>query len=192
MSSPEQLRGGPEHTEQLSEAAAEQAEKIRQKYEQAGEHITDNEHRASAERVKVEALFSKERSAGEQKTGGEPSGVAKAKTKMVSKETKKVAYQKTMTHIQSEMNPVSRNFSKIIHTPAIEKTSDFIGNTVARPHAILAGSFTAFLLTLSLYTLARTMGFALSGFEMIGSFIIGWILGITFDFLRVMVTGRTR
>jgi hypothetical protein len=34
------------------------------------------------------------------------------------------------------------------------------------------------------------MGYPLSGFETIGAFALGWMLGIVFDFFKVMVTGR--
>lgn len=189
MPSPEQLSGSHERgVEQSSEAAAEQSEKLRARHEKAGEHLDDSEARTSQERANIESLFSKEQSAGEKKSGGEPGA---SKVKVISKSHKKLAYKQTMKHIQDEMPPVSRVFSKVIHNVAVEKTSDAVGKTIARPNAILAGSFTAFVLTLAVYTLARTMGFPLSGFEMIGAFIIGWVLGILYDFFRVMITGKT-
>jgi hypothetical protein len=43
---------------------------------------------------------------------------------------------------------------------------------------------------LALYVFAKTLGFTLSGFETIGAFVIGWIIGILFDFLRAMITGK--
>lgn len=192
MAGPEQLNETHEHSlEQAAEAAAEQSEKLRAKHEKSGEVLDDGESRASAERATVESLFSKEQSAGERKQGGEPSAVTKKAAKPHSKTQKKLAYKQTMRHIQSEMPPTSRVFSKVIHSPIVESTSDVIGKTVARPNAVLAGSFTAFVVTLGLYSLAQYIGFPLSGFEMIGAFIVGWIIGILFDFLRVMATGKT-
>ena len=191
MADPEHLSETREHSlEHAAEAAAEQSEKLRAKHEKSGEAYDDSETRTSKERANVESLFSKEQSAGERKQAGEPSAPKKS-TKSHTKTQKKLAYKETMKHVQAEMSPASRTFSKIIHSPAVETTSDVVGKTIARPNAILAGGFTAFVVTLGLYWLAQYMGFPLSGFEMIGAFIVGWVAGVLFDFLRVMVTGKT-
>lgn len=103
----------------------------------------------------------------------------------------KASYKKTMKETQAQMKPAERSFSKVIHTPVVEKTSEALGSTVARPNAILAGSATAFLFTLGLYLFAKYYGYPLSGSETIAAFVLGWIVGLLFDYLRVMVTGRT-
>jgi hypothetical protein len=102
----------------------------------------------------------------------------------------KASYKKTMKETQDHMKPAQRSFSKVIHNPAVEKTSEVVGSTVARPNAILAGSVTAFLFTLGIYLFAKYYGYPLSGFETIAAFILGWAVGLLFDYLRVMVTGR--
>lgn len=103
---------------------------------------------------------------------------------------RKIAYREIMSETQSQLSPASRTFSKIIHNPVIEKVSETVGKTVARPNAILAGSVSAFIIVLATYLVARYFGYQLSGFETIGAFIFGWILGIGFDFLKIMITGR--
>ena len=102
----------------------------------------------------------------------------------------KASYKKTMMETQSQMKPAERAFSKVIHNPAIEKTSEVVGGTVARPNAIVAGSFTALLFTLGFYLVAKYYGYPLSGSETIAAFIIGWAVGLLFDYLRVMITGK--
>lgn len=102
----------------------------------------------------------------------------------------KASYKKTMKETQEQMKPAQRTFSKVIHNPAVEKTSEAVGSTVARPNAILAGSLTAFLLTLGIYLVAKYYGYPLSGFETIAAFIIGWAVGLLFDYLRVMISGK--
>jgi len=94
-----------------------------------------------------------------------------------------------MKHVQSELPASSRMYSNIIHNKVIEKMSDIVGNTIARPNAILLGAVVAFVLTLLTYTVAKTIGYALSGFETIAAFIIGWLIGIIYDYLRVLITG---
>ena len=112
------------------------------------------------------------------------------KRSSISKKQRENSYKQTMNHIQNVLPPNSRVFSKIIHNKVIEKTSDIVGNTIARPNAILAGAFVAFILTLLTYTVAKTIGYALSGFETIAAFIIGWIIGIIYDYFRVLFTNR--
>jgi len=100
------------------------------------------------------------------------------------------SYDQTMHHVQNELPKSSRSFSRIIHNKTVEKTSEVLGSTIARPNAILAGAIVAFILTLLTYTVAKTIGYALSGFETIAAFIIGWIIGIIYDYLRVLFTGK--
>jgi hypothetical protein len=95
-----------------------------------------------------------------------------------------------MSQVQKELPASNRAFSKIIHNSFVEKTSDVIGDTVARPNALFAGAFVAFVLTILTYTIAKTIGYSLSGFETIAAFIIGWIIGITYDYLRILITGK--
>lgn len=171
------------------EAAAEQAEKLRDHFEKAGE-LSPDKKEAEVEKARVEAseaLMNKEAGGAEKKQATQGSGPA---IRRVTKKEKDKVFQETMSHVRSHLNAPERALSKFIHNRTVEKTSDVVGATVARPNAILAGSLCAFLLTGAVYILARTFGYPLSGFETIGSFIIGFVLGILFDFFRVMITGR--
>ena len=94
-----------------------------------------------------------------------------------------------METVQSQLPKSSRAFSKVIHNPTVEKVSEVTGRTVARPNAILSGSMAAFVLTLAIYTLAKINGYPLSGFETIATFIIGWLAGMLFDYIRIGIKG---
>jgi len=106
-----------------------------------------------------------------------------------TKAAREAVFKKEMKHVQSELPPASRAFSKLIHNKAVEKTSEAVGATVARPNAILYGSLFAFILTSAVYFWARQYGHALSGFETIAAFIVGWLVGLIVDYVRIMVTG---
>ena len=99
-------------------------------------------------------------------------------------------FARTMKSVQGELPLAQKAFSKIIHHKAIEQTSDILGATIARPNALLAGSVGAFSLTLGIYIFAKTAGYSLSGFEPIAAFLIGWVAGLLFDYIRVMITGK--
>lgn len=100
------------------------------------------------------------------------------------------SYNRTLKHVQSELPLSSRLFSKFTHNKIVEKTSDIIGSTLARPNSMLSGAIFAFIFTLATYTVAKTTGYALSGFETIASFIAGWASGVIFDYLRILFTGK--
>jgi len=108
----------------------------------------------------------------------------------ICKKQKEASYMQIMSHVQNELNPGNRIFSKLIHNKMIEKTSDVIGNTIARPNALLLGSFFAFIFSLLAYTVSKKIGYSMSGFETIASFIFGWSMGIIFDYLKVLFTGK--
>ena len=106
------------------------------------------------------------------------------------KKAKDASFNLKMKEVQSQMSTPSRTFSKVIHNKAVEKTSEVVGATVARPNAFLAGAISSFIFTLAIYLVAKHYGYPLSGFETIGAFIVGWLVGILFDYLRIMITGK--
>lgn len=187
MNSPEQLRGAESNVE-TQNAAAERSEQLKDRLEKAGEQSPEaHTERIESARKDAKEVFAKE--AGKEHKGAEPSGSAGA-VRRVTKLEKSASYKKTMTIIRAEMNAPSRTFSKIIHTPFVEKSSEVLGSSLARPNAVLAGSFTSLVLVMGIYVVARTFGYRLSGFETIGAFVLGWILGIIFDYVKVMATGK--
>lgn len=189
MSSPEQLKGGAENTVEVQNAAAERAEKLKQNIESGAELDPRQRAQEVAEaraEANKEALMSKESGSAESRKASEPGF---SPTKSTSKKQKKATYKQTMKTVQGQMNAPSRAFSRIIHNPVIEKTSEFIGSTVARPNAIASGAVFAIIVMSGVYLVARTYGYILSGFETIGAFMAGWVLGILYDYMRAMVTG---
>lgn len=173
-----------------SEAAAEQAEKLRNlesSAESSPEHNRDSE--AHAARKSAEAIFAKE-AGREHRSGGEPTASPTVIRKITKKE-KERAYKQTLTRVQSEMSTPRRAFSKVIHAPIVERSSEIIGSTVARPNALLLGSVVAFIVLSVMYVVGRQYGYHLSGFEMIGSYVLGWVIGLSIDYVRILATGKT-
>lgn len=102
------------------------------------------------------------------------------------------SFNKTMSRVQKDMDPASRTFSKVIHNPVVDKVSNAVGNTVARPNIILAGALGALILGSALYMIAKNFGYVLSGFEAIGAFALGWAVGAIIEFARVGLSGGTK
>ncbi|MDB5163360.1 MAG: hypothetical protein JWO54_46 [Candidatus Saccharibacteria bacterium] len=190
----EQLPQSPERSPN-QEPSPEQVE-IYRNAETAVERQAEKAKVANGEKTveaaKIEALkeaVSVEAGSAEKKK--KESGAAAGRRHGVpsTKETN-ASYKQHVEHFQAELPPVQRSFSKLIHNPMVEKTSEAVGSTVARPNAILAGAMVAFFLVLAVYLTAKHFGYVLSGFETIGAFIVGWVLGILYDFFRVMITGK--
>ncbi|MGB4761753.1 MAG: hypothetical protein WBP12_00155 [Candidatus Saccharimonas sp.] len=109
-----------------------------------------------------------------------------------TKREREASYERTMDEVRSQLSGPSRSFSSFIHNPMVEKVSDVVGGTIARPNAILSGAVFAFLFTLVVYLVARLYGYPLSGTETIASFGLGWVLGLVFDYVRLLVFGKSR
>lgn len=177
----------PEKIAATSEAAEEPTQKERQATKEAlVEHgETPDEAREAVEK----ALSDKEKTT--HKEAETPSSEQnKTPHRVFSRESREMAFKESMSDIQKRMSSPSRTFSKVIHNPVIEDTSEIVGRTVARPTSILSGSICAFVVLLGVYLLAKHNGFALSGSEFIGTFVIGWALGLLIDFFRHMISGR--
>jgi len=181
----------PENLE-LSPERVEAQQNIEAGVERSAEKAKIESNEQSAEKAKVEAqelALSIEKGSAEKKKK-EPTSPAASRHGVVSAKKKKAAFNNEMAKVRAELPPVQRGFSKVIHNPAVEKTSEVVGGTLARPNAILAGAVVAFFAVLAVYLVAKHYGYVLSGFETIGAFIVGWVLGILYDFFRVMITGK--
>lgn len=193
----EEFHGSPENKgPENNELNAEQLESYL-KAEAAVERAAEKSNVESGEKAEKEArhealkeAISVERGSAEKKGKERAGSPAKRRHGVVSKKERDASYKHHMKQLQTELTPAQRTFSKFIHNPVVEKTSEAVGNTVARPNAVLSGAVVAFFLVLAVYLVSKYYGYTLSGFETIGAFIVGWLLGILYDFFKVMVTGK--
>lgn len=188
MSNKEKIQFGGEHERKpdaLAEAGLERSRELHEKLKENVEKSPEN-----TDDLKKEALekaLSKEK---DEKQQLEASPAERRTQGPISKYEKEASFGATMKEVRSQMSAPSRTFSKVIHNKTVEKVSDGVGATIARPNAVLSGAIFAFVLTLGVYLLAKNLGYPLSGFETIAAFALGWALGIAYDFLKVMITGR--
>jgi membrane-bound ClpP family serine protease len=92
--------------------------------------------------------------------------------------TKAANYRQTMTSLQHRMKPAARSFSRFIHKPLVDSTSELVGKTVLRPSVTLGATSTAVLATLFLYIYSRWYGITLRGSEVWLALLIGAVVGI--------------
>ena len=192
MADNEKLSGGKiENLNTLSEGANKHAEALRDKLERE-RSPEDSANKLENARYEMEAAFESE--------GGNRGNVAvqpknsmpssKQHIKKATKSQKEKEYKKTLETVRKNMTPAERTFSKVIHNPVVEKTSEVAGATVARPAALLAGSLSSLILTAVVYTIAKYYSYRLSGSEWIATFIIGWAIGLIIDWVRVAILGK--
>ncbi len=192
----EQFHGDAEQSVEKKELSPEQLEgylKAEAHVERAAEKSKVESGEKLESEARTEALkeaISVERGSAEKKKAKESSSPAKRRHGVVSKKERSASYKQHMKHVQSELSPVQRGFSKVIHNPVVEKTSEILGSTLVRPNAVLAGAMVAFFAVLAVYLVSKYYGYTLSGFETIGAFIVGWIIGVLYDFFKVMITGK--
>lgn len=171
-------------SQELTEIANERSKEIAHEKEQTKEIHNDND----VEAARHEAL--EQATKHERELTPSESDASPEKPTRATKRQKDASFDATMSEIRTHMSGPSRQFSKVIHNKGIERASDMIGGTIARPNAILSGSLFAFLFTLGIYLIARFNGYPLSGTETIAAFILGWIVGIVYDYLRLIITGK--
>ena len=190
MSNPEQFHGNSERGIEIHDAVGERSSELLKSLESAAESSPESQHeKVENARNETEAAFSKE--GGSERSGHEPSGFSRA-VKRVTAQEKVAAYKETMSHIRQEMSSPARAFSKFIHNGGVEKASDAVSKSLARPNAILSGSTSALVLVSLVYITAKVFGYPLSGFETIGAFVLGWVIGIIYDYARTMISGRAQ
>jgi hypothetical protein len=102
---------------------------------------------------------------------------------LVNKQLKDMAFSRTMTRTRKKLSAPSRTFSKIVHVSAIEKSSEFVGKTIARPSSMLAGAFIAFVGTSALLWATKYYGYKYNYLLVILLFIGGAIAGIAIETL---------
>lgn len=191
MANNERNKQNPEHKEveheRFEEVRRENQERLRDNLERQAEKSPEG-NIETARQEALEKALAHERKV--ETLEREASPAEKRDYRPASKAAREASFQKTMQEVRTEMSTPSRAFSKIIHNKVVEKVSEAVGNTIARPNAVLSGALFAFILTLGVYLVAKNLGYPLSGFETIGAFILGWVLGLAFDFLKIMITGR--
>lgn len=176
---------------ELEHIQQQQSERINQARHESLENNSEKSHETTNDiaREALEQAKSRETDKVAKKAERESASGERRKDHITSKSERTASYKKTMKQVESELSPIDRAFSKFIHNKAVERVSDVVGATVARPNAILVGSITAFVFTLAIFLVARYYGYPLSGTETIAAFGLGWLVGLLFDYLKLEFTG---
>ncbi len=188
--SAEHLSQSPERSEQdNAELEAARAERLAEVREAAGEHDPADHAEVRAERAREVINQHEDQPEPETETKSEATPPAKHPLHILDHH---LNYSRTMASVQRRLGPVSRGFSKVIHAPAVEKTSEALEHTVARPSVLLGTTWTALIVGGIFYFTARHYGFSLSGSELLFSFIVGALLGLVLEGIWHALTIKRR
>lgn len=156
---------------ELEEARREKLEELRQNNDQEKD---TSDKRAEAARE----IIHKEEKAPEPVAAPEASSAQPLRHPLLNP---KLNYADTMRSVQQRLKPASRAFSRVIHTPAVEKASEMLEKTVARPSITAGATWTALIVGSIFYFTARHYGYMLSGSEMLFSFVVGALIGLVLE-----------
>ncbi len=189
MSNQEKAPQNPEQLVDTSEMESlnhERRETLRDSLEKA-EKEHEKATKESVSSLKQEALARAEKSTPLDRVERSPA----EKRGLITRRSREQSFKKQLDGIQPDLSRSERLLSRLIHAKSVENASDVAGATVARPNAMLAGSVCAFLVVAIVYLSAKYYGYPLSGFETIGAFGIGWLIGLVYDYLRNLIAGNT-
>ncbi len=100
-----------------------------------------------------------------------------------SKQLKDLAYTRTLVRVRKQLSPVSRLLSKAIHSPVIDRPSEIVGNSVARPSAMLGGGIAALVGTTGVSWIVNHYGYEYNYLAIIVLFLAGATVGVIIEAL---------
>lgn len=156
------------------ETSAEQLAKIRHELERQAEKQEAVHHNSVEEltqKVEQHAISGKEMG---------PSEVADKKQHpvLINKQLKDMAYSRTMVRVRKKLSVPSRALSKAVHSKVLDKPSEVIGKTVARPSSMLGGAIVAAFGTSLLLWITKKYGYEYNYLAILMLFIVGMIAGL--------------
>jgi hypothetical protein len=98
---------------------------------------------------------------------------------LVNKQLKDTAYHRSLTRVQKRLSAPSRIFSKAVHSKALDRPSEVIGKTIARPSGMLGGAIVALIGTSVLLWVTRRYGYEYNYLAVILLFVGGMIIGLS-------------
>lgn len=109
---------------------------------------------------------------------------------LVNAHLKAMAFSRAMTRTRKKLSAPSRAFSKVAHISAVDKPSEFIGKTVARPAGMMWGAIFAFVGTSALLWITRRYGYEYNYLVVILLFVGGAIFGTALEGLFYVIRGK--
>lgn len=174
------------HAESAGEKLDIHAESQRN-LERSIENGLEARNEATEQLDQIKASIEQQAISGKEITVGErESSDGNSQTFGIHQALKKSSYKRSLKKVQSQLNPVERTLSKTIHNPVIDRTSEGLARTVARPQGILFGGIFAVLGSSVFLYFTKHYGFEYNYLAFIALFIGGYIFGLFVDLFRAV------
>lgn len=164
----------PKKIETKSEKESNNLEELTEKIELARSKIAEIKSPVNSENIKDNS----------------ESNNADAGMRWVSRELKTQAHNRILSSVRNHLSPTQKSFSKVIHKPVVENTSEILGKTVARPSGILLGSIFSFTGSLVAYLIARKLGGEIKHSVFYMLFLIGFSLGLLIEIIWTFISKK--
>lgn len=177
------------NSEQLKPAESHEHHSGRQEHEVSAvekEHGNQEHVQKLARQAEQHAVSGKELSHKKEHRAPGPHPV------LVNKQLKDIAFVRTMTRTRKKLHPTDRVLSKLIHNPVIDRPSDFLGKTLARPASMFWGALFAFIGTSVLLWITRHYGYEYNYFLALVLFVIGAVFGVLLEGLVYFLRRKSR
>ncbi len=90
-------------------------------------------------------------------------------------------YSRTLKRVQQRLSKPERTMSKVMHNKTVEKVSDGIGKTAARPSGILGGGIVSLLGSFVLLYMSKNYGFKYNFFVFFILLVVGFMIGVLLE-----------
>ncbi len=179
----EVFNGGQEFKESVqdtNEALKNPAKSVEKELTQTEkQHGTENHIDTLSKSVEKQAISGKETAKGEHSP-------VNHHPVLINKQLKDMAFSRALTRARKKLPLPDRAFSRVIHNPVIDRSSDFVGKTIARPTPLLSGAFLAFIGSTALLWISRHYGYRYNYLVTLILFFGGAIIGLFAEILWKM------
>lgn len=121
---------------------------------------------------------------------GDKQGESSAQSFGTTKDLKTDAYKRTLRKVRGQLNAPQRAFSRVVHQPIIDNTSNALSKTVARPSAFLGAGLGALVGSSILLYISRKNGFTYNYTTLFVLFAGGFMLGLLLELLFKLVVRK--
>ncbi len=105
----------------------------------------------------------------------------------ISKDTRKIGLNKELKHVRSKLNTIDKTGSKVIHNDIVQKISEPIARTVARPIPLLLSGVLGFVGTILYYIFTKYFGVEYNFIVYLLFFVVGFLSGILIDIIAKLI-----
>lgn len=112
-------------------------------------------------------------------------------TFVIGSELRDRTLHQEIKHIQKQLPPLQKSFSKVVHNPVIDTLSEVSSKTLGRPSGLLSGGAASLIVSSLALFISRYYGYRYNFLVGLLAFVGGFFLGLLIESL-LHLTGRKK